>query len=206
MSKLIKRIALSVVTMAWAIWYLVDTASRAPKAVLLIRPVVYIMGVLFLINLVRDIRKWRLETKGDNEGFEYASSREIKIALISFAAVCIVHEFPGVHYFNCHLFGRCIHCLESQNHSGDMHGNGNDWLALRSVQDPAEDAAASRISWLLISEVVYGFEFIFQRFWQYIQLSLHLIYVSWSIIWHGPWVPSRFVRTGWTCLADSIYI
>ena len=89
MSKLIKRIALSVVTMAWAIWYLVDTASRAPKAVLLIRPVVYIMGVLFLINLVRDIRKWRLETKGDNEGFEYASSREIKIALISVAAVAV---------------------------------------------------------------------------------------------------------------------
>jgi len=89
MSKLIKRIALSVVTMAWAIWYLVDTASRAPKAVLLIRPVVYIMGVLFLINLIRDIRKWKLETKGNNEGFEYATSREIKIALVSFAVVAV---------------------------------------------------------------------------------------------------------------------
>lgn len=89
MSKLIKRIALSVVTMAWAIWYLADTASRAPKAVLLIRPVVYIMGVLFLINLVRDYRKWKLEQEGNNEEFEYASSKEIKTALIAFAAVAV---------------------------------------------------------------------------------------------------------------------
>ena len=89
MSKLIKRIALSVVTMAWAIWYLADTASRAPKAVLLIRPVVYIMGVLFLINLIRDYRKWKLERDGGEDGSEYASSREIKIALIAFAAVAV---------------------------------------------------------------------------------------------------------------------
>ena len=89
MAKLIQRIALSVITMAWAIWYLVDTATRAPKAVLLIRPVVYVMGVLFVINLVRDYRKWKLEKDGKSEEIEYATSQEIKIALIAFAVVTI---------------------------------------------------------------------------------------------------------------------
>lgn len=89
MIKLIQRIALSVVTMGWAIWYLADTASRSEKAVLLIRPVVFVMFALFLINVYRDYKKWSAESAGKPATFEFATTKEVKTAFLCFGAAAV---------------------------------------------------------------------------------------------------------------------
>lgn len=84
--KLIKKLVTPTIMMGWALYYFIEIQGKNASAGLFIRPVFWIMLVLYLMILWMDTRDWRGEKRTQASAAQQATAEEKQAAQAKTAA------------------------------------------------------------------------------------------------------------------------
>ncbi|WP_434310449.1 tripartite tricarboxylate transporter TctB family protein [Hominifimenecus sp. rT4P-3] len=97
MIPLMQRLAMPVIVMAWATYYFIEISGKPASAQHLIRPVYLVMLLLFVINTIRDVKRWKREREKTREtdGEAARSMRNVLVCLAGAASYLLLMKLVG---------------------------------------------------------------------------------------------------------------